>query len=614
MGRYFDKILGRFKDEKTSGKSKELGFYLILNTNDFIIVDLFGTLPTEICGNLAPNSNIKKLFKQERDFFLFKKQLSKAIEEKKVKSFTIEVCNKRIEITVHPGELDVTKVIVKFDFLNYRNEHIGVDETPDDIDFKNIFEKAPDGVLICNSKEQIIGLNRKYTIMTGFGYDEVYGKFIKTVLEKDPRATDDVRLSDLDRKESGVIVNRKLKKKAGGELVDVEISARKGGVDKYIIVIRDISDRKIMRKKLEISEKNLEGLFRNSPFGIVRCSPEGKVLDINDAFIKLLGSPSKDTSVKINLMKFPQLIEIGFSKILQSVFEKKQRVVHQFKYKTMWEKTVYVKCYFVPVFLDGVNIDSVYVITEDNTKEQFFLKEVQQTKAKAVKSNDIKTKFLRNVAYKIKNPLEAILGFVELIDCSQYSKEEITQFKEEVVKEGQKLFSIINNIIEISRVDADEVSIKKERIFVKPFINSLIVEAEKKIKKSDKKIKINYSYQSRTSTIESDFDMMTRIFKYLLNNSVKHTVEGQIDVNVYDYNNNIVLQVKDTGVGMTKLQLEQISQGLEESLENVETRLREGMSLGLSLTKKVVEKLGGEFEVTSFIGEGSAFKVMFPVD
>lgn len=227
-------------------------------------------------------------------------------------------------------------------------------------------------------------------------------------------------------------------------------------------------------------------------------------------------------------------------------------------------------------------------------------------------ANKAKSAFLASTSHEIRTPLNAILGFTELISLELYGKVEGKKNKEylEHIKDsGEHLLSIINDILDISKLEAERFDIYSEK--VDPL---LAVNASLKIiqpQANDKNIEIHTD--CCPAEIYSDERIMRQILINLLSNAVKFTEPGgQIMITGKPISDKYMIVVKDTGIGMSETELK-TALDLFGQVQSEYARNHSGTGLGLPLVRRFMELLGGDFSITSRPGEGTSVTLSFPL-
>jgi PAS domain S-box-containing protein len=249
--------------------------------------------------------------------------------------------------------------------------------------------------------------------------------------------------------------------------------------------------------------------------------------------------------------------------------------------------------------------------TSDITERKIIEAEMLRAKEAAEESNRLKSAFLANMSHEIRTPMNGILGFTNLLTDPDLTSEDKDHYIDIIHKSGQRMLNTINDIIEVSIIEAGplNVTISEFNPFkrIEELFNFLRPEAEQK------GIHCQLISKSEKSIIRSDEVKFNSIVTNLIKNAIKYTDSGSIIVELGISGQSLQVTVQDTGVGVPQDKLEAIFDRFEQ-VNPDPSRLFEGSGLGLSICKSYVECLGGSIHVKSALGKGSTFIVNLPLD
>jgi signal transduction histidine kinase/ActR/RegA family two-component response regulator len=236
--------------------------------------------------------------------------------------------------------------------------------------------------------------------------------------------------------------------------------------------------------------------------------------------------------------------------------------------------------------------------------------ELLAAKLKAEESDMLKTSFLQNISHEIRTPMNGIVGFAELLKSPGITPKEYEEYFTIMLSCTDQLSSIINNLIDISRIESGTVE-----LYMTDFtIQSLLNELEVVYKKSafEKKLTMKFINDLRNVTIRSDRGKINQVMSNLISNAIKFTGTGMVEVNACRSEDNLNISVRDTGIGINEKDLEIIFNRFRQA-DISPSRSFGGAGLGLAICKGVVEYMGGNISVESSPGKGSLFTISVPV-
>ncbi len=282
----------------------------------------------------------------------------------------------------------------------------------------------------------------------------------------------------------------------------------------------------------------------------------------------------------------------------------------------------------IPITEQNTMISTVMDLTDLHRINQDLLK----AKEHAEESDRLKTAFLTNISHEIRTPMNGILGFAELLKTPELEPEEVESYLQVIELSGNRMLDIINDIVDISKIEAGQMNLHIERTNVSQLLRDLYLffkpEAEKK--------KLSFSYKtaipSEELILRTDHTKLAQILSNLIKNALKFTQTGSVE---FGYGSTcspigstsspvnstnsptsspvLTFFVRDTGIGIPSDKLDIIFERFRQVNES-SNRPHEGAGLGLPISKAFVEKLGGRIWVESEFGEGSVFFVELPGD
>ncbi|MBS4058012.1 MAG: tetratricopeptide repeat protein [Bacteroidales bacterium] len=253
---------------------------------------------------------------------------------------------------------------------------------------------------------------------------------------------------------------------------------------------------------------------------------------------------------------------------------------------------------------------------EDITERKLFEEQLIKAKNKAEESDKLKSAFLANMSHEIRTPMNAILGFSDLLSSDDYDQTEKIEFLDMIKSSGRLLLNLINDIIDISKIEAGELKIQPISFSPAVLMSELQLTFRQQLDnlgKENVKLVLEYPTGFEQHTLFTDKLRLQQILTNLLSNAMKFTPEGQIIMGVLSVEGFYEFYVKDTGIGIPLAKLEVIFDRFRQADES-HTRLYGGTGLGLAIVKNLVELLGGRIWVDSIVDKGTAFYFTLPKD
>ena len=232
-------------------------------------------------------------------------------------------------------------------------------------------------------------------------------------------------------------------------------------------------------------------------------------------------------------------------------------------------------------------------------------------KEHAQESEKLKTAFLQNMSHEIRTPLNGILGFSNLLQADDLTKEEIKEYTGVIQNSGQRLMETVGNILDISKIETGQIEIKNKSFSLNALMSSLLTFFSNTA--TIKGVILDYHVALKTpdSFIESDELKLNQILSNLINNALKFTTEGKVEFGYTLKNSEIEFYVKDTGVGIPEESKNRMFVRFAQANLSI-TRGYEGAGLGLSICKGLVELLDGKIWFESEVNVGSTFFFTVP--
>ena len=408
----------------------------------------------------------------------------------------------------------------------------------------------------------------------------------------------------------------------------------------YIQIFDDITDLKEKEHQARLAEKRLQDAIDSMPHGI-------SLWDKNDVLIM-------NNKYAHNIHK-----KAGIDNYLPGITFEEQMQAHKdknfLKFESEEEKNKYFENAFknrksfvgtrtieVPQFYDDSFWSATYTRLEDNSVFTIFsnitelknrendlrktISQLDDEKEKANAANKTKSQFLANMSHELRTPLNAIIGLTEMLkeDATDDGLEDFVEPLDRVFNAGKHLLTLINDVLDLSKIEAGKIDLFNETFELKPIIDDIIKTSEPLAAKNENKLLLNFD--SKIDQITSDQTRIKQVVLNLISNACKFTEKGSITVTLKKKNRTFVrngrkislgdlitVEISDTGIGMTQDQMDRLFNSFVQA-DSSTTRKYGGTGLGLTISKQLAIMMGGDVTVKSIINEGTTFIFTFLAD
>jgi len=376
---------------------------------------------------------------------------------------------------------------------------------------------------------------------------------------------------------------------------------------------KDLSIQKeAITREYSYSEMFYRMLVQSADDGISFYDRDWNLKYANTAFYSIIGL-DKEQYDKINITDLIHPDDAEYEKKrtealrTKGVFDTELRLKHKDgHYINLSARSVTVKN-------ENNEIIGALTVSRDITLLKKVHEDLVKAKVEAEASNKLKSSFLANISHEIRTPLNSVVGFANLLLANDLTNETKEEYIEHINHNSEKLLQIIGDIIDLSRLESSQIEITYEEASVNSIVNEIVDDARKIIKRNEKSIIINVInlLEENSDLIFTDRIWLKRVLSHLMDNAVKFTLEGSVRLSYARENDNLVFRIKDTGIGINKENLDHIFEEFRQEIDG-HHRPFEGLGVGLTLAKEVIERMGGKIFVQSEKGVGSEFSFSIP--
>jgi PAS domain S-box-containing protein len=403
-------------------------------------------------------------------------------------------------------------------------------------------------------------------------------------------------------------------RRADGSIRDVEVFAgalRIRRTDLIYSIIHDVTEKKEGERSIKLLGRSVE----QSPVTIVITNPEGEIEYVNPEFTKVTGYASEEAvGHKANILNSGHHSREFYADLWGTIIAGGEwigEICNRKKDGTLfWERAV-----IAPVLDDEGVITHMIGIKTDITAEKHLLSELVTAKERAEESDRLKSAFLANMSHEIRTPMNTIVGFADFLIDPDLSMEDRAEFTAIIRQRSYDLLTIINDILDISRIEAGEVKIVEEESDVTEILQDLLI-SFRHMANRDGGRRVDFrcvnELRDGENRIIVDASRLRQVMTNLLSNAFKFTHEGTITFGCRKWNEmEFLFYVADTGIGIAPEHCAYIFDRFRQA-DDSSTRRYGGTGLGLAISQGIVDLMGGKIWVESTPGRGSTFHFTIP--
>lgn len=482
----------------------------------------------------------------------------------------------------------------------------------------SIIDQLPHVIFVKNSKNQFILANEALAKLLGTAKENILQQNLGVFAETDKTVQ---QLIDYNKDKDIATADTIQFIDATSQLKTFEVIKKTFitpiNIEKSLVVIAiDISKREKYEKMLREEKALLSSLINSLPDLIFYKNKQLEYIGGNEAFCKFNNFASKDEFIgKTDFDIYNESIANQYLESDKYLLSTKQAI--QF---TRWEgKNAEDKKLYdtmkVPILDENGKLTGIVGISHDITKQARTQQQIENAKNKAEQSDKLKTTFLTNLSHEIRTPLNSIIGFSDLLTDPDLTDDQREEFTELISKSGASLLTLVDDIIDLSKIETNKVILNNSKFN----LNRMIIDLHEAINDGrdmiqKKSVALEYfipGNEELAFTIQNDEFRLRQVLSNLIKNGLKHTSKGEVKFGYRTEKSEIIFFVKDTGLGVPKDQQSSIFERYDkvDSFEQFG-----GSGLGLSISKKLVDLFGGTINFKTNEMEGSEFFFTIPID
>lgn len=374
-------------------------------------------------------------------------------------------------------------------------------------------------------------------------------------------------------------------------------------------------------EQLELERQRYQELFDFAPDGYLVTDIYGKILEANKAALQLLAIDKNKHFNKLLISFVPQEARREFRNQLHRLNEQKQvknweiRLQNYHKIKFDCEITASAigdkqgNCIGIRWMLRDIS-------ARKQAEEKMHLMEMQNYQLQ--QAEKVKSEIIAVLSHELRTPLNVVLGFSDLVllklNENQLTHDFIIKYVETIKENGNQLLTLINSMLDLAKLQEGKFSLVLQPFYIGELIEIIVEKMRFFAKQKNISLDFDYDIQDNIQDIKviNDPIRLQQILINLINNAIKFTETGSVLVELQEINEDkIVVTVKDTGIGISQINLEYIFQAFRQ-VDNTMSRYYEGTGLGLAIVKDLADLMGGTINLESVLGKGSIFRLELP--
>ncbi|MCF8234749.1 MAG: response regulator [Bacteroidales bacterium] len=364
-------------------------------------------------------------------------------------------------------------------------------------------------------------------------------------------------------------------------------------------------------EKLRETESAFEGLRSNVPLALYRSTLDGYLLYANPSYLEMFGFEQLEQALEKPIRDYyvrPEEREALLDKLNEDGLVRNYEIELLRKDGSSFWGSFNIRTIFNSdgdhLFQDGIIAD----ITELKKAREELIK----AKEEAEKSDKLKTAFLANMSHEIRTPMNAIIGFSDLLGDPAFNREDVRDFTKNIQRNSETLLRIITDIIDVAKLEAGLLEVDRKWVDINDLVGDVYQSLLREFNDRIKNVEFKFRLETPNDTqVRTDPGRIEQIIRNLVGNAFKFTESGLVELACYIENDEIVIRVMDTGLGIPKEKQDVIFERFRQ-VDDSNTREFGGTGLGLTIAKSLVEKMGGRMWLESELYQGSTFYFSLP--
>ena len=478
-------------------------------------------------------------------------------------------------------------------------------------------EQSPTAMIFTDARGKLEYVNPRFRQITGYNSQEVIGKDLRE-FQCDPQ-WEEKDYQELwqwvsqGREWRGTIQNRKKDGTTYWERVIISsIRDEDRHITNFLVIKEDISQQKQKENEISYLKEFNEAIVNTMSQGILVEDADGRIIFVNPALLELTGYKESE------LIGAPWSILVDQdmkSEIEQIMHERGSQNADFYEVSLLSKHQKHLPVYVSSTTLwDQGNYNGTIVVLTDISYLKQKEGELKKAKEKAEESDRLKSEFLANMSHEIRTPMNGILGFSKLLKNEGLEDGEWKEYVEIIHKSSHQLLRIISDIVDYSKIEAGHFEVRHDEVDVVQLLEELKTLFQEELpgkERSHLVLRVEPYAREQQRLVLADERKLKQVMTNLTENALKFTHQGYVELGYGLQENQILFYVKDTGIGISVEKIDVIFQKFRQA-DSTTTREYGGTGLGLTISKKLVEIMGGKLWVESKVDQGSTFYFTMP--
>lgn len=480
--------------------------------------------------------------------------------------------------------------------------------------FKSIFERANVGIVFADAQCNLLLFNSFFSQLLGYSEHELLRLSFEQFTHPDDFAKEMILFNELlaEKRQDYRMEKRYITKQGQQKWIDLSVTAIRNlenKIDYLVGVIVDITEKRQAAQNIEELNDFNSKIIEQSTLGIIVYHANGDCILANESAAKITGG-SGEYLMQQNFYYISCWQDSGLLTHALRCLETGVNQHGQAHFISTFNRDVWIDFDFIRIIRGGES--HLIMILTDVSGFKSAEQALFSAKLTAENANRAKSEFLANMSHEIRTPMNAIIGLSDLALGIKDLDPSVHNYLSKIYSSAEGLLAIINDILDYSKVESGYLELEIKELCLDRLLNNAM-DLFNFLAGQKKGIELIFNIDKNIPKyLLGDELRLSQVLNNLINNAIKFTESGRVVIDVRQLNqenNKSVLSfsVKDTGIGMTKEQMSNLFQVFSQADTSISRRFG-GTGLGLNISQKLVQKMGGEIVVDSVLGQGSEFK------